>query len=327
MAAAAVFNLHPVLRVVEAASLFKPPGRDSRPDRFVVLLRGVPGSGKSHAAGRIRELEAKHASGGATSRSTRVISIDDYYLVEDDESGEMAYEWEEGMEEAYRASAVKQLKKALETPRTSAGFQPVLVVDEPNLLLSHLMAYVQVARAAATPVYVAELRGEGAEPATCAARNVHGWSPAQVEEMAGKYEATPPELPTLKLGSLESDDSEGGGAAGAAGVAADGAGGSGAGPVDAAADAEVGGATASASSSNGGVKAAGAEQSSQASGGQPSDAEYSYTFGGRRLRSPPPPAAASKWNVDDDDEEDKEEDEDATAAEAVRAAARGLGAM
>ena len=39
----------PVQREVSAEELFESPGRASRPDRFVILLRGLPGSGKSRA--------------------------------------------------------------------------------------------------------------------------------------------------------------------------------------------------------------------------------------------------------------------------------------
>ena len=38
-----------------------------------------------------------------------------------DEDGEMVYTWEEGMDEAYRASNLKAFKKLLDTPRCACG--------------------------------------------------------------------------------------------------------------------------------------------------------------------------------------------------------------
>ena len=61
--------------VVPAESLFLPPGRQSRPKRVAIVLRGLPGSGKSAAARKLRELELAH--GG---EAPRVLSLDDYFV-------------------------------------------------------------------------------------------------------------------------------------------------------------------------------------------------------------------------------------------------------
>ncbi len=61
--------------VVSAESLFLPPGRLSRPKRIAIVLRGLPGSGKSAAARKLRELELAH--GG---EAPRVLSLDDYFV-------------------------------------------------------------------------------------------------------------------------------------------------------------------------------------------------------------------------------------------------------
>ena len=63
------------LPVVQAESLFLPPGRQSRPKRLAIILRGLPGSGKSAAARKLREVEVAH--GG---EPPRVHSIDDYFI-------------------------------------------------------------------------------------------------------------------------------------------------------------------------------------------------------------------------------------------------------
>ena len=61
--------------VVSAESLFLRPGRASRPKRVTIILRGLPGSGKSAAARKLREVELAH--GG---EAPRVHSIDDYFV-------------------------------------------------------------------------------------------------------------------------------------------------------------------------------------------------------------------------------------------------------
>lgn len=55
------------------------PGRDTRPKKICIILRGPPGSGKSYVAKLIKEKE-KEMSG----HNPRVLSIDDYFLIEND---------------------------------------------------------------------------------------------------------------------------------------------------------------------------------------------------------------------------------------------------
>ena len=60
---------------IPAESLFRAPGRASRPKRMAIILRGLPGSGKSAVARKLRELEV-----GAGGEPPRVHSIDDYFV-------------------------------------------------------------------------------------------------------------------------------------------------------------------------------------------------------------------------------------------------------
>lgn len=114
-------------KVVDAVNIFRNPGRRTRPDRFVVILRGFPGSGKSYIAKTLRDVEVMN--GGS---APRIHSMDDYFMsevekVEDDETGTsslrsknkvvkrvMEYCYEPEMEEAYRASMLKAFRKTLE---------------------------------------------------------------------------------------------------------------------------------------------------------------------------------------------------------------------
>jgi hypothetical protein len=61
---------------VDALQLLQPgAGRQARPKRLAVLLRGLPGSGKSHVARLLREREV--AAGG---EAPRILSLDDYFM-------------------------------------------------------------------------------------------------------------------------------------------------------------------------------------------------------------------------------------------------------
>ena len=60
---------------VSAAALFLPPGRHSRPRKLAIILRGLPGSGKSHSARLIKDLETLHGQG-----PPRIHSLDDYFV-------------------------------------------------------------------------------------------------------------------------------------------------------------------------------------------------------------------------------------------------------
>lgn len=62
--------------------MLEPPHRSQRPAAITLIIRGIPGSGKSWLARRVRELEV--AAGG---RPPRILSIDPYFMVDVDEDG------------------------------------------------------------------------------------------------------------------------------------------------------------------------------------------------------------------------------------------------
>ncbi|CAN0483940.1 unnamed protein product, partial [Ectocarpus sp. 8 AP-2014] len=76
-AAAAATALPRPRQTVFAENVFESPGRRFRPEKICVILRGLPGSGKSHVARLLRDLE--NEAGG---QKPRVLSIDDYYMTE-----------------------------------------------------------------------------------------------------------------------------------------------------------------------------------------------------------------------------------------------------
>ena len=63
------------LPLPDATELVRAPGRAKRPKRIAIVLRGPPGSGKSHLARLLRDAEV--AAGG---EAPRIHSIDDYFI-------------------------------------------------------------------------------------------------------------------------------------------------------------------------------------------------------------------------------------------------------
>lgn len=116
-------------KVINASHLFKHPHRATRPDHLVIILRGLPGSGKSYLAKLLRDIEIENGGG-----APRIHSMDDYFMTEVEKVEEseisksfsltrgkkpsmkkvMEYCYEPEMEEAYRSSMLKAFKKTLE---------------------------------------------------------------------------------------------------------------------------------------------------------------------------------------------------------------------
>ena len=65
----------PPVNLVSAESLFLLPGRAVRPKRIAIILRGLPGSGKTHAARALRDIETQHGA-----EAPRIHGIDDYFV-------------------------------------------------------------------------------------------------------------------------------------------------------------------------------------------------------------------------------------------------------
>lgn len=64
-AAAAPPPPRPRQQTVFAENVFEAPGRQFRPEKMCVILRGLPGSGKSHVARLLRDLESVRVASGS----------------------------------------------------------------------------------------------------------------------------------------------------------------------------------------------------------------------------------------------------------------------
>ncbi|CAL9104941.1 unnamed protein product [Musa textilis] len=197
--------------IVDVCDLLKQPHRASRPDHIVVILRGLPGSGKSYLAKMLRDLEIEN--GG---NAPRIHAMDDYFMIEvekkvDDNEGSKSssssrvkkqttkkvveYCYEPEMEEVYRSSMLKAFKKTLEE-----GIFTFIIVDDRNLRVADFAQFWAVAKRSGYEVYLLEAPYK--DPTGCAARNVHGFTQEGIQNMAEKWEEAPPLYLRLDIQSL-----------------------------------------------------------------------------------------------------------------------------
>ncbi|XP_047243145.1 YLP motif-containing protein 1 isoform X2 [Girardinichthys multiradiatus] len=184
--------------------ILKTPGRLSRPERIVIIMRGLPGSGKSHVAKLIRDKEVE--CGGAP---PRVLVLDDYFMTEvekvekDPDTGKrvktkaLEYEYEPEMEDTYRSSMLKTFKKTLDD-----GFFPFIILDTINDRVKHFEQFWSAAKTKGFEVYVAEIT---ADTQTCAKRNVHGRTLKDIMKMSNNWESSPRHMVRLDVRSLLQD--------------------------------------------------------------------------------------------------------------------------
>ncbi|XP_070843924.1 YLP motif-containing protein 1 isoform X1 [Chaetodon trifascialis] len=184
--------------------ILKPPGRLSRPERIVIIMRGLPGSGKSHVAKLIRDKEVD--CGGAP---PRVLVLDDYFMTEvekvekDPDTGRgvktkvLEYEYEPEMEDTYRNSMLKTFKKTLDD-----GFFPFIILDTINDRVKHFDQFWSAAKTKGFEVYLAEIT---ADTQTCAKRNVHGRTLKDIMKMSNNWEPSPRHMVRLDVRSLLQD--------------------------------------------------------------------------------------------------------------------------
>ncbi|KAI3685148.1 hypothetical protein L6452_34383 [Arctium lappa] len=185
--------------IIDASHIFKQPHRASRPDHLVIILRGLPGSGKSYLAKVLRDIEVDN--GG---EAPRIHSMDEYFMTEVEKAEDselskssgslrgrrqvmkkvMEYCYEPEMEEAYRASMLKAFKKTLDE-----GIYSFIIVDDRNLRVADFAQFWATAKRSGYEVYLVEAAYK--DPAGCAARNVHNFTLDDIQKMAGQWEEAP----------------------------------------------------------------------------------------------------------------------------------------
>lgn len=191
--------------VVDAVDLFEEPGRSNRPKRVAIVLRGLPGSGKSAIARALRDAEIK--AGG---KPPRLLSKDDYFMTEvtkdvyENENGRkgkrkhitvMEYSYEAEMEGAYQRSLVKAFQRTV-----GEGRYLMVIVDACNLSVDDVKTFWSAGQAAGYEVYI--LRPLTTDPAACAANSSHGRPLSDIQEAAAAWQEPPPVYPLLDCARL-----------------------------------------------------------------------------------------------------------------------------
>ncbi|XP_034941545.1 uncharacterized protein ZAP3 [Chelonus insularis] len=175
--------------ITMVADILYPPGRQNRPPKIVIILRGPPGSGKSYVAKLIKDKEVEQ--GGS---APRILSLDDYFLIEKevesiDDNGkkiiykEMVYEYEEAMEPSYVTSLVKAFKKNI-----TDGFFNFIILDCINEKISDYEEMWSFAKSKGFRVYVCEME---MDVQICLKRNIHKRTEEEVNRIVDYFEPTP----------------------------------------------------------------------------------------------------------------------------------------
>ncbi|XP_050461755.1 uncharacterized protein LOC126856880 isoform X1 [Cataglyphis hispanica] len=183
--------------------LLCPPGRQNRPLKIAIILRGPPGSGKSFVAKLIKDKEVEQ--GGS---APRILSLDDYFLVEKeietkDDNGkkvtvkEMVYEYEEAMEQSYVTSLVKAFKKNI-----TDGFFSFIILDCINEKISDYEEMWSFAKTKGFKVYVCEME---MDLQICLKRNIHNRTEDEINRIIDYFEPTPSYHQKLDVNSMLQD--------------------------------------------------------------------------------------------------------------------------
>lgn len=119
--------------VVPIDDLLYAPARDRRPPRLLIIVRGLPGSGKSYLCKMVREKEIQ--AGGA---APRTLSLDDYMAGgEDDDDDVSASE----MEEQYREQLFRAFKRQIDE-----GYFSFLILDAVHARQKDFLHFAEYAR-------------------------------------------------------------------------------------------------------------------------------------------------------------------------------------
>jgi YLP motif-containing protein 1 len=144
---------------LDLSQMLLAPGRDSRPKRLLLLLRGPPGCGKSHLARTIRQLEV--SAGG---QAPRLHSMDDYFMVDVEQDGDevpgskrrgsaavtsQEYQYDAALEPSYWKSLLRAAGKTL-----GDRLHPLVLLDAPALRAEQVREVWKVVQGAGAELLV-----------------------------------------------------------------------------------------------------------------------------------------------------------------------------
>lgn len=194
--------------IVPIEDLLMKPGRFQRPSKICFVMRGLPGSGKSYLARMIKDCEVKQ--GG---QAPRVLSLDDYFLVETEEREpdpktgrpvlvtKSEYKFDGDMEDVYMQNLVKAFKRTI----TEDVFH-FIIVDCPNENLKYYNEFYAFARSNGFKVFTVTLQ---TEIELCIEQNVHKRTADEIRSYANNWSLGPSDHPMINASILFDTEEEG----------------------------------------------------------------------------------------------------------------------
>uniref|UniRef100_A0A0X3NZF3 YLP motif-containing protein 1 n=3 Tax=Schistocephalus solidus TaxID=70667 RepID=A0A0X3NZF3_SCHSO len=182
---------------IASETLLALPGRKSRPPRLMFILRGLPGSGKSTLARLIKSKEAQAVAEESQEATVRVLSIDDFFMTEPDDSDVTTYVYEKEMETLYQKELVKLVCRQMDD-----GFFNFLIVDAVNQRVSEIEELAAQARVRNFQVYVIEV---AANVSTCIRRSEGRRSKEDIMQIHANWEPTPSRFVLVDANSLQQE--------------------------------------------------------------------------------------------------------------------------
>ncbi|XP_035919637.1 uncharacterized protein LOC118517518 isoform X1 [Anopheles stephensi] len=191
---------HTASRMVDIDELLLPPGRFLRPPRICFLIRGLPGSGKSHLARLIKNKEQ------AFDQSPRVLSLDDYFLAEreveekDPVTGKVVkvtrseYEYDAEMEDIYIQNLIKAFKRTI-----SERLFNFVIVDCCNHRLETYCEFHNYARSNGFKVFTCTMQTDVED---CVRQNIHKRTEQEIQAYADNWALAPEEHVQINFNSL-----------------------------------------------------------------------------------------------------------------------------
>jgi len=173
---------------VSLDDLLVPPGRYTRPPKMVIIMRGLPGAGKTYVAKMIKDKET-----GEGGDAPRVMALDDYFEAD----GE--YEYDEDLEDSYRDCLFKSFKKNID-----GRLFTFLIVDAINNKLDHFKPMWSHAKTNGFEVYVCEVKED---KEICINRNIHNKTAQEVEALSKDWDKVPDHMNQIML-KTEQDSSQ-----------------------------------------------------------------------------------------------------------------------
>lgn len=194
--------------------LLEPPSRPYRPPRIVLIIRGLPGSGKSYLSKLIKTKEENMDP----SSKLRLFSLDDYFFVEREQHCEqyskleMIYEYDASKESEYKFNLFKAYRKCL-----MSGFHNFVIVDSVNTYINDVREFYACAIEFNFIPYVIETEAivrrllndcvNGEEVvAYCYKHNRHGRSLAEIRTLYDRWELLPVEYLRVNAFSVVDED-------------------------------------------------------------------------------------------------------------------------